>query len=497
MTKGVIYARYSEGPRQTDQSIEGQVADCRSYAESHNIKIIGVYADRHISGKSTAGRDEFMRMIQDAEQHLFDVVIVWKIDRFGRDRADIAIYKSKLKKAGVQLKYARESVPDGPEGIILESVLEGLAEYYSADLRQKVMRGMKESAKKGQYPSAVPIGYKKDKDKHIIVDEEKADAVREAFKLCADGVRQVDILKMFEARGIVSKRGTKIDKATLHRMLRNRRYTGKFEIMDVVIETEPIVSDELFEAAAARLNSGKHNAAGKGDYMLSCKCYCGYCGKLMRGESGTSKSGKVYNYYKCATKKTGGECESRPLSKDIFEKIVARATVDYVLTDEMIDHITERVMEIQAKDREFDRTEVLKKQLDACKKKQKNIMDAIEDGAGSQMVARLNELEAEEESLEVEISREEIKAPLLSYDLVHSWLCLYRYGDIDDDDFRRRLLDTFVARVEVTNEEAVIYYNASPLNKSDDTLCSNKVSLVDQTGVEPVSKSLFPVLLLS
>lgn len=119
---GVIYARYSAGPNQTDQSIEGQVADCRAYAEANGIQIVEIYADHHISGKSLEGRDEFKRMLYDAEHHRFDCVIVWKIDRFGRDRYDIANCKMKLKRAGVELRYARESVPDGPEGIILESV---------------------------------------------------------------------------------------------------------------------------------------------------------------------------------------------------------------------------------------------------------------------------------------------------------------------------------------------------------------------------------------
>lgn len=113
---GAIYARYSAGPNQTDQSIEGQVADCQAYAERNGIQIVEIYADRHISGKSIVGRNEFQRMLHDAEQHRFECVIVWKIDRFGRDRQDIALSKMKLKKAGVRLLYAEESVPRGRRG---------------------------------------------------------------------------------------------------------------------------------------------------------------------------------------------------------------------------------------------------------------------------------------------------------------------------------------------------------------------------------------------
>ena len=98
--RGVIYARYSPGPHQTEQSIEGQVADCQQYAEEHGIDIIEIYADRHVSGKSVVGRDEFQRMLRDAEKGRFDCVLVWKIDRFGRDRQDIAMGKMTLKRAG-------------------------------------------------------------------------------------------------------------------------------------------------------------------------------------------------------------------------------------------------------------------------------------------------------------------------------------------------------------------------------------------------------------
>ena len=196
--RGVIYARYSPGPHQTEQSIEGQVADCQQYAEEHGIDIIEIYADRHVSGKSVVGRDEFQRMLRDAEKGRFDCVLVWKIDRFGRDRQDIAMGKVALKRAGVKLMYARESVPEGPEGIILESVLEGLAEYYSADRRQKVIRGMKETAKKGQYcGQSLPIGYKVDAERHIVVDEREAAVVREAFKLHIAGGQIRDIVQLF------------------------------------------------------------------------------------------------------------------------------------------------------------------------------------------------------------------------------------------------------------------------------------------------------------
>lgn len=98
----VIYARYSAGLKQTDQSIEGQIADCQEYAKQHGLTVIEHYIDRHISGKEDSNRSEFQRMLKDCCSGQFKYIITWKVDRFGRNREEIAINKSKLKRAGVQ-----------------------------------------------------------------------------------------------------------------------------------------------------------------------------------------------------------------------------------------------------------------------------------------------------------------------------------------------------------------------------------------------------------
>lgn len=460
---GAIYARYSAGPNQTDQSIEGQVADCQAYAERNGIQIVEIYADRHISGKSIVGRNEFQRMLHDAEQHRFECVIVWKIDRFGRDRQDIALSKMKLKKAGVRLLYAEESVPEGPEGIILESVLEGLAEYYSADLRQKIVRGMRETAKKGQYCGApLPIGYTVDDEKHIIVDEEKAAVVREAFRMHNAGAQTKELVELFRKHGVTGQRGKPITQAVIYRMLRNEKYLGRFEIQGVEILTDPIIDLATFEEAAKHFGTPRNNAAGRAkvDYLLSCKCFCSYCGAMLNGESGTSKTGKVYHYYKCGAKKRGKKCELKPIPRDHFEDRVIEATVEDMLTEDMIEKLTVRILKIQEQEDALDPAAAYRKQLDSNRKRQRNILDAIEEGTGARGLAgRLAELEAEEEELLVEIERAEMKKPRLTSEAVGAWLRSFKNGDTKDAAFRQRLVDTFIARIEVRNGQAMIFYN--------------------------------------
>lgn len=460
--RGVIYARYSPGPHQTEQSIEGQVADCQQYAEEHGIDIIEIYADRHVSGKSIVGRDEFQRMLRDAEKGRFDCVLVWKIDRFGRDRQDIAMGKMALKRAGVKLMYARESVPEGPEGIILESVLEGLAEYYSADLRQKVIRGMKETAKKGQYcGQSLPIGYKVDAERHIVVDEREAAVVREAFKLHIAGGQIRDIVQLFADRGIMGRRGKPVSNAVVYRMLRNEKYLGEFYIQDVKLNVEPIIDQATFLEAARHFKTSRNNAAGRAkvNYLLSCKMFCGYCGSMISAEAGTGKLGKVYRYYKCGDKKRGKKCELKPFPKDHLEDAIILATVNDMLTDEMIEKLTVRILEVQEQENADDPVVGLRRRLDSNKKRQRNLLDAIEEGGARGLVSRLAALEEEEERLVLEIQRAEIKRPRLTHEVVEAWLRSFRVGDVTDDDFRARLVDTFIARVELRNDEALIFYN--------------------------------------
>lgn len=457
MTRGVIYARYSEGPRQTDQSIEGQVADCRAYAAAHDIEIIGIYADRHISGTSTEGRDEFLRMMHDADRRAFDCIVTWKIDRFGRSREDIAVNKIRLKKAGVKLYYAKESVPEGPEGILLESLLEGLAEYYSADLRQKVSRGQRESAKKGRMPSgALPIGYERDPEtKTIRIKESEAAAVRKVFSLYRSGATLKDLQALLS-----DVTGRKIGQSVVWRMLRNEHYwTGYYMIQDVKVPYPPILTREEFEETGKYLKGRTHNAAGRAkmDYLLSCKCHCEECGTMLQGSSGRGKLGTVYYYYRCPKK----SCGTKQVPKDYLEDLVVNATCREILTDEMIGKLTKRIMEIQDAERQGDPATALRKELKDLKKKQKNLIEAIENGAGSSLVARLNEIEARMDELAVEIERAQLKRPVIPEEIVRGWLLSFRSGDKDDLTFRKRLLQTFVADVIVGPETVTVVYNTN------------------------------------
>ena len=219
----VIYARYSSD-NQREESIEGQIRECTAYAEKNGITIVKHYIDRAISAK-TDNRPEFQQMIKDSDKKLFDIVLVWKLDRFARNRYDSARYKTQLKKNGVKLMSATEIISEGPEGIILESVLEGYAEYYSADLSEKVIRGMTENALKGKFTGgAIPFGYIINADHRFEIDPLTAPFVAETFQRYNDGQTMREIRDWLNEKGIKNKRGGLMTFNVIQHMLSNHRY---------------------------------------------------------------------------------------------------------------------------------------------------------------------------------------------------------------------------------------------------------------------------------
>ncbi|MBQ7010059.1 MAG: recombinase family protein, partial [Ruminococcus sp.] len=189
----MLYARYS-CDNQREESIEGQLRECKAFAERKGYIVVDTYIDRAISAK-TDNRPDFQRMIKDSAKKEFDIIIVWKLDRFSRSRYDSARYKAALKKNNVSVVSATEAISEGAEGIILESVLEGISEYYSIDLSEKVTRGMVENVLKGKFNGgSVTYGYSIDKDRFFRKNPAEAPIVTEIFNRYADGETILEII---------------------------------------------------------------------------------------------------------------------------------------------------------------------------------------------------------------------------------------------------------------------------------------------------------------
>lgn len=305
--KAVIYARYSSD-NQREESIEGQIRECTAFAEKNGMTVLKHYIDRAYSAK-TDDRPQFQQMIKDSDKHLFDVILVWNLDRFARNRYDSARYKNQLKKNGVKVVSATELISEGSEGVLLESILEGMAEYYSADLSEKVSRGLTENALKCKHNGGpAPTGYIIDADHFLQIDPIKAPFVLEAFQRYAEGATMTDIRDWLNEKGVTNSVGKPMNYNTVQLMLRNRRYIGEYSFRDIVIPDgiPAIVPQELFDRVQDKMEKNKKAPArhkAENDYLLTTKLYCGYCGAYLCGESGTSHTREVHHYYKCVSVK--------------------------------------------------------------------------------------------------------------------------------------------------------------------------------------------------
>ena len=468
-TKVVLYLRFSSS-NQNEQSIEGQRAVCQNYCQSKGYIILDEYIDRAMTGTNDK-RPDFLRMIKDSERQTFSKVIVYKIDRFGRDRFDIAVYKKKLKQNGVLVESANENIPEGPEGIVLESLLEGLAEYYSAELSQKIKRGIRVSASKFKAISGqVPFGFLKDENGNYVINPELAPIVQEIFKRYADGEGSQKIADDLNNRGIKTSQGKLFGPKTIPKIITNVKYIGTYDFNHGELRVEnaipSIVDKELFTRCQIMLNSNKytkHSEKIKEKYILSDKLYCGTCEEKMTGDSGTGKLGIVHRYYTCTNKKQKKGCNKKSVKKNDIELLVTKITYETVLQKSIIDKITEKIMEIQEKD--VDKTVLisLQSQLKDVEKSLSNIISAIEQGIITPTTKeRLLQLEQEKENILCGISREEyaIRKPKVDAQSVKNWLNSFKKGKIHDKKFQEKIIQTFVNKVIIYDDDKItIVYN--------------------------------------
>ncbi len=224
--RGVICARYSSD-NQREESIGGQIRECKVFAERNGIDIIGGYIDRAFSTK-TDNRPDFQRMIKDSASKTFDVVLVWKLDRFARDRYDSAYYKRVLRKNGVKVVSATETISDGAEGILLESLLEGVAEDYSVELAEKTLRGMTENALNCKVNGSVPLGYVPSEDGHYQIDPTYAPIIVEIYEMYRSGMTMKEIVSELKTRGVRNRKGAEISENVISNILKNRRYNRTY-----------------------------------------------------------------------------------------------------------------------------------------------------------------------------------------------------------------------------------------------------------------------------
>ena len=473
MKGAVIYARYSS-ERQNDQSIEGQLRICHQYAEQNGLTVLDTYIDRAMTGTNDQ-RAAFQQMLEDSGKPVpWDVVLVYAIDRFGRNSIEIAVNKQKLKKNHKTLISATQRTSeniDGSknlDGILLENVYIGLAEYYSAELSQKVKRGIHETRNKGLSTGGTMIfGYRAENRK-VYADDFEAPFVQYIFQQYANGKDAKRIIADLTDKGVLRK-GKPFALNTFYAMLRNKKYIGVAELSDGVYTDiyPPIVPKALFDEVQGILAKNKIGSKSiKVDYLLKGICYCGYCGRHIQAETGTARDGSVKHYYKCYSRKKLNACDKSILTKDALEKTVIDATITAFSSPENILAISEAAVEVHNK-RMHDKSllNILLREKSEIQKTIDNIMKAIEQGILTATTkSRMEEMEQRLAETEDKILLEEYKA---QSQLTRDEVAEYLTHGIQHNP--RLMLATLIQKIILFDDKIEIYFNYTQRPYPDDS----------------------------
>lgn len=479
--------------------------ECYDYAKRHDLLIVDEYIDRALTGTHDK-RPSFLRMIEDSKRKTFNYVLVYQLDRFARNRYDSANYKAKLKKNGVRVLSAKENITEDASGILIEGVLESMAEYYSAELSQKVKRGIKESLSKGYFLGGYTLFGYDIVDKRWKINSIEAPIVKDMFERYKNGEKAQSIVDRLNAMGIHNKTGAKFTVNSFAKIIRNSKYMG------VVINNETkytnvvpaIVDEQTFITCNRIMDNQRHKQKTTKEhspYILSGKLFCGNCGTLMTADDGTSHTGKVYRYYKCFNRKRNKNvCNKTAITKDKLEDIVFSKTVEYVLQPQVIDRLALAVTE------KFNKGLEKSNELALLEKEQKNVqkalngfLTAIAQGIITKSTKdKLLELEQQNALLEDKIAV--VKARQiqpLNYEQIKAFLYYFANKQYKDDEAKNEFFNSFIYRVVLFDDKVYIFYNTSPqtptefkLDKDELDELRNPLGKKQNTQLEPLGFEL-------
>lgn len=489
--KAALYARYSSD-NQREESIDAQVRALREFASRQGYEIVKIYTDEARSATSD-DRPQFLQMIKDSSMGIFDAVIVHKLDRFARNRYDSAFYRRQLKKNGVRLLSALENLDDSPESIILESVLEGMAEYYSKNLAREVMKGMKENALKGKSNGGVPpLGYDCI-DGTYVINEHEAQAVKYIFDRYSSGVGYKTLIQELKARGFKTKRGNDFTQSSIYDILRNEKYTGVYifneqaprdvhgkrnqrlskpedEIIKLPGGMPQLVPVEMYKLINERMDARKNGRLkAKVNYLVSGKIVCGKCGSNLIGHTSHNK-GYTYCSYVCGNRYRTKNCDLKALRKDYVEGKVVENLRLSIFNTEAVTALAEKLTDYYNRmvNEDAEDLVLLESKAKDIQKKIDNIVNAIAEGMyNASMKQAMSRLEEEKSQITSTIYDLQHKLELQRLDegLIKKYLVkdMERLETKNADDIKE-IINTYVDKIIVSDEKIITNLKVVHLN---------------------------------
>lgn len=427
--RAVLYLRFSS-ENQNEQSIEGQRFDCLQYAKSNGYMVVGEYVDRAKTGTND-NRPGLKQMLKDSYAKNFNMVLVWKVDRFARNRLNSLKNRETLKENNVRLVSVNENIDgDTPEGIITGSLLDAMAEYYSKELSVKVKRGIKMSVQKGNSLGGhMLFGYKVI-DKKYVIDEKEGPIVKEIFRMYVDeGMSMKAISDKLTSQGYRRNDGRAINHQLVEKTLTNSKYSGVLKCSEWVNEEgiPAIVDKNTLQRSVERHDSRKHvggSFKANSEFALVGRLFCGECGEMMIGTSGTSKSGKLHSYYSCKSARNKRGCKMKSIRKD---------------EPEGLSQMKEKMKEVETKIT--------------------NINNAIAMGAfGKSTAEMLGNLEREKEELEKQIAKLYVRDRIFTRSEIIHAIELMSQSPIVTDAEKRAFCTCFIKKAIVKDNGDIRVY---------------------------------------
>ena len=498
VVKVATYARFSSN-NQREESIMSQQRHMHKYIAQKGYLLVEEYVDEALTGTNT-NRPAFKKMIDDAKQHKFDVVIVHKMDRFARSVYDTLDVKKQLLMYGVTIESVIDKFESTPEGDLQQIIQLGINEYYSKNLAREVMKGLSENAYQAKHNGGIPLyGYDVDPEtKKYIINEHEAGAVRIIFNKIIQGFSYRELAEYLNLLGYRTKIGNKFSAtSSFYDILTNPKYKGEYvfnrsvskpkqlgmkrshrknkneeEIIRVPNGVPAIVDEETFELVQKllkqrRRSKGQHKA--KEVYLLTGLVECAECGSAYHGSSrigGRNKS--KYVSYRCSKrKKLENPCKCKEINKTLLDEFVVNQLYTTLLNRTNLEPLLEEV-NVKLKQKYADMNQdlpQLQKQLDEVNQKISNLVQAIAmGGLGSldTITQEIQRLEQDKVKLTELVQETQIKKESLTLTLEQLKQVLdesKQYMLSNHDDMVKYILSRFIHKIIIGNETIIVNYN--------------------------------------
>lgn len=467
MNNAVIYARYSSHS-QNEQSIETQINTCMEYAKKNNLNVIKIYEDKAKSATND-NRESFQQMLDDSSSKKFKYLLLYNLSRFARNATESVLNEVILTKNGVSIISVNENIggdDDDPLTGLMKNLMRGVNEYYSKNTAKNIRDGLKTNAKKGLSigGQSLPLGYKSVKEtREIIIDKEIEPVIKKIFEMYRDNNTYAEIIRYLNINGLKTSRGNEFNKNSIKRLLKNEKYIGKYRFRGEVVSSIPkVIDEELFYEVQDILEKRKQapsRGRAKNEYLLTTKLFCGECEEMMTGFSGTSKTGKLYNYYACKNSKVK-KCNKRKINKQLIEDYVvskAKRLLDTIDLNE----IAENVMESINNSKDASDVKRLTKELKSIENQKRNLFDSLKmcksDSLKEDIFEELNKLEELRNEINNQLIYEEISSIRLSARDIVVFLKDLKKGRITDDLYRKMLVEVFINKIYLYDDSRIMF----------------------------------------